>query len=73
MLQPLFDASQRPCISCEDTEWLVEIATAEQAISVLLAAKRSTLRRSPAHEQVLWIRYSDRLRLMKRELDAVVM
>lgn len=73
MSQPLLVAIQHPRVSTEDVEWLVEIATAELAISKLLAAKRVTLLRSPTHEQVLWTRHYDRLRAMKRQLDAVVM
>lgn len=63
----------RPRASDEDTEWLVEVATAELAIQNLLNAKRATFKGSPEREQILWTRYYERLRLIKRHLDAVVM
>jgi hypothetical protein len=67
------DVIIRPRASSDGADWLMEIVEAELAIAQLLAAKRKVMRTDPAREQVLWTRYHDRLRDMKRQLDAVVM
>jgi hypothetical protein len=59
--------------ACDDTTWLLEISAAEYAINLLLDAKKQALQADPQHEHVLWIRYADRLRQIKRKMDAVCM
>jgi hypothetical protein len=60
----------RPRIAIDDPEWLAEIHNVEIAVNALLEAKRRTLREDPVREQVLWLRYVERLRAAKRKLDA---
>ncbi len=62
-----------PLTSKEDSTWLLEMAAAEYAVDRLLDAKRKVLADDPQHEQVLWARHVDRLRAIKRKLDAVCM
>ena len=73
MTQPLNAMIIRPRISEDDPEWLIEVSNAEVAIDRLLDAKRQTVAENPQRETVLWTRYHDRLKAMKRKLDAVVM
>jgi hypothetical protein len=65
--------STQPQIATEDPTWQIEIALVESAVQRLFDAKRSVLADDPHHEQVLWARYIDRLRVIKRKLDAVCM
>ena len=63
----------RPQCQPDDPGWLVEIAAAERAVNALLEVKRSAMREDPQIEQLLWSRHIDRLRQIKRKLDAVCM
>lgn len=63
----------RPLNAIDDTTWLLEITAAEYAVDRLLDVKRKALNDDPEHEHVLWSRHIDRLRAMKRKLDAVCM
>jgi hypothetical protein len=63
----------KPLNLYEDSAWLVEIDAAERAVDLLLEAKRHALGHDPQHEQVLWARHIERLRQIKRKLDAVCM
>lgn len=63
----------KPRASFTDRTWMVEIAATEQAVDLLLFAKRTALRDDPEYEQVLWARHVERLREIKRKLDAVCM
>jgi hypothetical protein len=65
--------ASQPQISAEDSAWLLELAAAEYAVDRLLDVKRAALRDDPQHEQVLWARHVERLRVIKRKLDAVCM
>lgn len=61
----------QPVPAMYDDTWLQEIEATEAAVNLLLDAKRAVLNLDPQHEQVLWARHVDRLRRIKRKLDAV--
>lgn len=54
----------------DDSTWVLEIEATERAVDSLLRAKRLALTNDPWHEQVLWGRHVERLRQIKRKLDA---
>lgn len=59
-----------PISSIDDSEWEAEIHAVEIAVMALIDAKRQVLRDDPQREQVLWNRYVERLRYIKRHMDA---
>lgn len=62
-----------PLTVTNDSTWVLEITAAEYAVEQLFQAKRQVLLGDPHHEQVLWARHIERLRLIKRKMDAVCM
>lgn len=62
---------QFPVNSVNDGTWVYEIEDVERTIAKLLAAKQQTFRDNPQYEQVLWLRYRQRLLDIKRSVDAV--
>lgn len=60
-----------PVVITDDDTWQDEIAAVDHAVSALLEAKRKLLRTDPQYETVLWSRNYERLRTIKRKLDAI--
>lgn len=54
-----------------DEEWVEEIEALERAVDVLLELKRTVLRENPRRESALWYRHVERLRAIKRKVDAI--
>lgn len=63
--------SSKPVISTLDVEYISEIDEVDRAILKLLDRKRQLLREDPQREHVLHMRYVERLRRIKRHMDAI--